>query len=189
MKQLNKVLLVILLIGCTSCLGDQKSNAIENSEDEYEQLQKTLALQEAEAEKITECLCNDFPTDLIMKYNTDAKRVEIERVELVPEKLAHCKIKLFYGDKEYEYWEGQVSAWVPKTDQPFFQYNPERNASLYHKVDGIGEKAVFISNTYQLLILKDGIMHSIVPPNRGRTTNTGKENKEIALELAAYYQL
>jgi len=42
---------------------------------------------------------------------------------------------------------------------------------------------------HQLQILKDGVMYSITSPNRGRTTNTGKENKEIAIEIAEYYKL
>ena len=170
-------------------MENKKEKANENSKIEETASIVEEATKEVDAQKINERLCSDFPIELIMKYNTDGIRLEIERVENIPGVLAHCKTKLFYGKKEYEYWEGQVGSWVAKRKDPFWQYNPERNAALYHKVDGFGEEAVFIANTNQLLILKEGIVYNITPPSNGRTTSSGKENKEIALEIASYYNL
>jgi hypothetical protein len=175
----------------TSCGGEQKNNSKKNDfqEDEFETNMKEMEKKEAEAEGIAKLLCQDFPQDLILSHNPDAQRIEIEPVEYIPGKLDHCKIKLFYGDRDYDFWAGQVGAYAQKTDNPFFQYSPERNPALYHKIDDIGEKALFIANTYQLLIVKDKIVYHLTPPNNGSTTSTGKENKEIVLEMAKHYGL
>lgn len=172
----------MLISGFISC-SDNKQN-----KTEIKQVSENKDARN-NTDKIVKNLCSNFPKKLVMKHNPDAKKLEIENIELVPGKTNHCKLKLYYGEKEYEFWEGQVSAVINQMQDPFWQYNPKRNASLYHKVEGLGDKAVFIANMCQLLILKKGILYSITPPNRGSKTSTGKSNKEIAIEVAKYYKL
>jgi len=172
-----------------SCF-DGKKNPNDALEKEQEFNNSTeLKTKNIDVQNIKEKMCNEFPKELVLKYNPDATHIDIETISNGSGGILHCNVKLFYGEKEYEYWKGQISASINQMKDPFWQYNPERNAVLYHKVDGLGEKSVFISNMYQLLILKEGVMYTIVPPNRGRTTNTGKENKEIAIEIANHYDL
>lgn len=190
----SKIYLFVTILIIASCGGEPKNNSSNNNSDPSidDSFEKAVAKQEKkrdEARKITKDLCDNFPKELILKYNTDGEKIEIEPVELSPGKLDHCKIKLFYGDEDYNYREGKVSAWAPNMPNPLGQYDPDRNSALYQKVEGIGEKAVFISNTNQLLIIKEGLVYDLVPPNNGKITSTGKENKEIVLELAQHYDL
>lgn len=178
---IRNIVVLITVTLLTSCFGNKTTN---NSVELF--VEKT---NDIDIEKIKNMLCDNFPKELVLKYNPDATHIEIEPIDNGSGGLLHCKIKLFYGEKDYEFWEGIVAAWINQVEDPFLQYNPERNAALYHKVGGLGEKAVYISNMHQLQILKDGVMYSITSPNRGRTTNTGKENKEIAIEIAEYYKL
>ena len=182
MKSLKNILtLVCLALVLKACLGDKKtSSEVSASEVKTESTSNSLKA-ESEAKR----LCETFPEALIMKHNPDAIKIEKETQPI----SNNCKIKLFYGKRDYDFWEGLVSAWESKSKDPFWQYNPERNAALYHKVEDVGEKAVFITNMNQLLILKNGIVYSITPPNNGRATNSGKLNKEIALEMAKHYNL
>ena len=174
-----------------ACMGNKDNNADANTNTNEQQATADTnnSDKEAEAQIISQRLCTDFPREMIMKYNPDGVDIKIAPVSNVNGGILHCDVKLFYGKKEYEFWKGQVAAWTAKQKDPFWQYNPERNPALYHKIEGFGEQAVFITNTNQLLILKDGIVYDIVPPNSGRTTNTGKENKEIALEIARHYKI
>lgn len=172
-----------------SCL-EGKSNSREVPEKEADVINSEAGKNEnIDIQSIKEKLCEAFPKELVLAYNPDATHIDIETLDNGAGGILHCNVKLFYGKKEYEFWKGQVTAWVAKQKNPFWQYNPERNPALYHKVEDFGEQAVFITNTYQLLILKEGIVYEIVPPNRGRTTSTGKENKEIALEIATHYKI
>lgn len=182
-----KLLILLFPLLLTSCNGNKEISTEGNLPD----LQTTSQPESRNIDiaLIREKLCQDFPKDLVLKYNTDGTKIEIEPIDDGSGGILNCKVKLFYGEKDYEFWEGQVSAWVNKVENPFWQYNLERNATLYHKIEGFGEKAVYISNMSQLQILKDDIMYSIVPPNRGRTTNTGKENKDIAIEIAEHYNI
>lgn len=188
--QFNQYLLILLALVQFSCGGGENSSMNQNANDSTVQATQTEgAAKEKEGSKRTKQLCDNFPKDLILNYHPDGKRIEIEPVELIPGQLSSCKVKLFYGDKEYEFWEGVVSVYAPKTENPFWQYNPERSPSLYKKVDEFGDKAVYLENSYQLLILKDGLIYSIVPPNNGSHTSSGKETKEITFELARHYKL
>lgn len=191
MKTLNyKMCLIILAFILASCGGEPKTDSTnDNSDNSYEKAVENQEKKRAEAEKITQVLCNNFPKELILKHNPDGERIDIEPVELIPGKLDHCKIKLYYGDRDYDFWEGRVSAWAPNMPNPLGQYDPNRNSALYQRVEDFGEKAVFISNTNQFLIIKDGLVYDLVPPNAGSITSTGKENKEIVLEMARHYSL
>ena len=180
-----KTCTLLLTLSLMSCLGTPEQS---KSEEDTEVTATNNEAFATKAADIAETLCNDFPEALILKYNPDGLRIESERVEYKPGVLDHCKIKLFYGKKDYEFYEGQVGAWAPKTENPLWQYDPKRNANMYHEVDGFGEQAVFLTAVNQLLILKDGIIYNINPPNpRGTTTNSGKEVKEIAIEMAKHY--
>lgn len=182
--------LIILAFILASCGGEPKTDSTnDNSDNSYEKAVENQEKKRAEAEKITQVLCNNFPKELILKHNPDGERIDIEPVELIPGKLDHCKIKLYYGDRDYDFWEGRVSAWAPNMPNPLGQYDPNRNSALYQRVEDFGEKAVFISNTNQFLIIKDGLVYDLVPPNAGSITSTGKENKEIVLEMARHYSL
>ncbi len=184
-----KYMLLLFSLLVLSCLEGKK-----NSNEGLEKEQVATNTKEGESrnvdiKNIKEKMCAEFPKELVLNYNPDATHIDIESIDNGSGGILHCNVKLFYGEKEYEYWKGQVSASINQMKDPFWQYNPERNPTLYHKIDGLGERSVYISNMYQLLILKDGVLYSIVPPNRGRTTNTGKENKEIAIEIANHYNL
>jgi len=182
------LLLISVAYMFTACMDTKNSTTEEVSKDEESTItetpEKTIDISSIKAQ-----LCQTFPKDLIMSYNPDATHIEIESVDNGSGGVMHCKVKLFYGEKAYEFWEGQVTAWINQVEDPFFQYNPKRNATLYHDVEGIGDRAVYISNMFQLQILKDGVVYSITPPNRGRTTSTGKETKEIAIEIAKHYKI
>jgi len=190
----SKIYVIITAFIIASCGGEPKNNpSHDNSnssiDDSYERAVAKQEEKRAEAENVTKMLCDNVPKELILKHNPDADRIKIESTELVPGKLDHCKIKLYYGDKDHDFSEGRVSAWAPNMPKPLAQYDPNRNKALYQKVEGFGEKAVFISNTNQLLIIKDGLVYSLVPPNAGRITSTGMENKAIVLEMARHYNL
>ncbi len=188
MKYLKYTIILSALV-LASCLGDTKnSNAVAVENEEV--IETSVASKsKVDIDKIKEKLCAEFPQKLILKYNPDATHIEIEPVDNGSGGILHCNVKLFYGKKDYEYWLGQVAANINIQKDPFWQYNPERNATLYHKVEGLGDKAVFISNMFQLQILKDDVLYWITPPNRGNKTNTGKDTKEIALEIAQHYNL
>lgn len=180
---------LIILMPITACLGDQKTNDSQNTKDDGVKDVEIVKTSSVDIEKIKNMLCDEFPKDLVLKYNPDATHIDIESIDNGSGGILHCNIKLFYGEKEYEFWKGQVSANINQQQDPFWQYNPERNATLYQKVDALGERAVYISNMYQLQILKNGVLYMITPPNNGNRTSSGKENKEIAIEIANHYNL
>ena len=185
-KNIQLLLLTVLLI--TSC-GEKKETNNDTKLGDEPALASQSKTKAIDIASIKENLCNDFPEDLILKYNPDGKKIEIEPIDDGSGGILGCKIKLFYGEKDYEFWEGLVAANINNMEDPFWQYNPERNPTLYQEVEGLGDRAVFIGNMFQLHILKEGVMYNIVPPNRGRTTNTGKETKAIAVEIAQYYKI
>lgn len=190
MKTVIKNLLALMLIALTmSCLEDKKTTHTEDSSVEKTSETETTKANTINIDKMKEKLCAEFPKELVLKYNPDATHIEIESIDNGAGGILHCNVKLFYGKKDYEYWKGQVAASINQMKDPFWQYNLERNATLYQKVDGFGEKAVFISNMVQLLILKKDVLYTIVPPNRGRVTSSGKENKEIAIEIAKHFNI
>lgn len=182
MKKINLILVLFALVS-TSCLGEKENSKVKDDTNPTKETAKTIDI-----DAIKEQLCSNFPKDLVLGYHPDANRIEIEPVDNGSGGILHCNVKLFYGNKEYEFWKGQVYAHINQQEDPFWQYNPDRNATLYHKVD-MGEKAVFIANMYQLQILKEGVLYGITPPNNGNTTSSGKLTKEIALEIAQHYQL
>jgi len=186
-----KFYLIITALILASCGGDPKNSSQENSSPSndysYEEAVERQEKKRAEAEKITKDLCDNFPKEMILEYNPDGERIEVEPVELTPGKLDHCKIKLYYGDKDYNYWEGRVSAYAPNMPKPLAQYKPF--GGQYLKIEEFGDKAVYLSATYQLLIMKDGLVYNLVPPNAGSRTSTGKKTKEITMELARHYKL
>ncbi|MGC6431974.1 MAG: hypothetical protein ACON5F_13090 [Jejuia sp.] len=183
MKNINLILIFFALI-CTSCLGEKENDKVKEANNATkETVKKTIGI-----DAIKEQLCSNFPKELVLGYHPDANRIEIEPVDNGSGGTLHCDIKLFYGKKEYEFWKGHVYAHINQQEDPFWQYNPERNAMLYHRVE-MGDKAVFISNMYQLQILKEGVLYGITPPNNGNTTSSGKLTKEIALEIAQHYKL
>lgn len=184
MKKFNLIILFLAFI-MTSCIGKQDNSTSKEDKATSEEIVKT----DIDIQAIKERLCTDFPKDLVLGYNPGTSHIEIETIDNGSGGILHCNVKLFYGDKEYEYWEGQVAAGINKMADPFWQYSPERNASLYHKIEGHGDKAVYITNMYQLQILKEGVLYYIVPPYHGNTTHSGKENKAIALEIAEHYNL
>jgi len=190
---MRRIKYIVCLISMTfvfaACMGNKGNNTDADTAAQQTTEDADISDKDTEAQIISQRLCNEFPKELVLKYNPDGLAIKIEPVDNGNGGILHCNVKLFYGKKEYEFWKGQVAAWTAKQKDPFWQYNPERNPALYRKVEGFGEQAVFIANTNQLLILKDGIVYDIVPPNRGRTTNTGKENKEIAIEIARHYNL
>jgi hypothetical protein len=171
----------------SSCIEEKKNSKEELATEAV--ASNSQETKNSAIESIKQKICNEFPKALVLKYNPDATHIEIEPVDDGSGGILHCDVKMFYGKKEYEYWKGQVYANINKMKDPFWQYNPDKNAALYHKVDGFGEKAVFISNMYQLQILKDGVLYSIVPPNNGSRTSSNKPTKEIALEIAKHYNL
>lgn len=177
------------LVLITSCLGEKSTAKTEDSKVEKEVATEPNTINTIAIEDIKNKLCNDFPKALVLGYNSDASHIEIEPVDNGSGGILHCDVKLFYGKKDYEYWKGQVSAVINQMNDPFWQYNPDRNSALYHEVDGFGDKAVYIANAHTLQILKDGVLYFITPPNRGRRTNSGKETKAIALEIAKHYGL
>lgn len=177
---LNWSFLILILTSC----GD-----IQNTDIEEEQTETSTEENTVDIEKIKARLCNEFPKEIVLKYNPDAIKLEVEPIDNGSGGILNCNLKLFYGEKEYEHWKGQISASINKAQDPFIQYNPKRNATLFHEVKGLGEKAVYISNMYQLLILKNGVLYAISPPANGNTTNSGKEIKEIAIEIAQNFKL
>lgn len=184
MKKLNLITIFLAFI-ITSCIGEKDNSTIREAKSTTVEMVKV----DIDIQAIKERLCTNFPKDLVLGYNPGTSHIEIETIDNGSGGILHCNVKLFYGDKEYEYWKGQVAASINKMADPFWQYSPERNASLYHKIDKYGDKAVYITNMYQLQILKEGVLYYIVPPYHGNTTHSGKENKAIALEIAEHYKL
>jgi hypothetical protein len=186
-----KSLLGALVICLLSCGGKTDRAAEVRNLDEVEEAitESGVDLQE-KVQDIKEELCSSFPKDLVLSYNSDAKKLEIKSIDDGNGGILDCKLKLFYGDKDYEFWEGLISAGVNHNpENPFWQYNPERNPNLYQKVEGVGEQAVYVTNMRQLFVLKAGVIYYIAPPSHGNTTNSGKENKEIAIEIAEFFDL
>lgn len=183
MKQIKTIVFCLLIF--TSCAGDKKSK-VTSIDDKANTITTTKSIN---IEDIKQKICSEFPKELVLQYNPDASYIEIEPIDNGSGGILHCDVKLFYGKKDYEFWKGQVFAHVNQMEDPFWQYNPERNATLYQKVEGLGDKAVYISNMYQLQILKEGVMYSIITPNHGNKTNSGIENKAIAIEIAKHYNL
>ncbi len=179
-------MLIAMSLMLASCAGEKDSskNDTQTNSDVLEASESKIDI-----EKIKQRLCNEFPKELVLSYNPGGTHIDIETVDNGSGGILHCNAKLFYGKKEHEYWKGQVSAHINQMLDPFWQYSPERNATLYHKVEGLGDKAVYISNMYQLQILKEGVLYTITPPYHGNTTTSGKENKAIALEIAKHYNL
>lgn len=190
---MRRIKYIVCLISMTfvfaACMGNKGNNADADTTAQQTTEDANNSNKEAEAQIISQRLCNEFPKELVLKYNPDATHIDIERVDNGSGGILHCNVKLFYGKKEYEFWKGQVSASINQMKDPFWQYNPDKNPTLYHKIEGLGEKSVYISNMYQLLILKEGVLYSITPPNSGSRTSSGKETKEIALEIAKQYNL
>ena len=184
-------LMILLFVSCIN--GNDKTTTTDYSVEEqsYDEVAANdNQIKDEMASEITQKMCSNFPEDLVMQYNTDAKKLEIESVELIPGQQSPCKVKLYYGDKDYEFWEGQVGAWDPKSDDPLWQYNTKRNPNNYYEVTEFGEQAVFIASTNQLLVKKDGLLYSIAAPcRRGKTTNTGKDIKALVFEIARHYKL
>lgn len=189
MKIVNNTLSLLLVALIVASCSQKKENSKNTSSADEQTTSSQTETKTMDIASIQEKLCQDFPKDLVLKYNPDGKKIVIEPIDNGSGGILRCKVKLFYGEKNHEFWEGQVTAYINNMKDPFWQYNPERNSALYNKVDNLGEKAVYITNMHQLQILKEGIMYCIVPPNRGRTTNTGKENKEIAIEIAQHFKL
>ncbi len=188
MKYLKYTLILSFLL-LASCLGEQKQSKNRLVEEDVATNNQETKKNDIDIEAIKNRLCSEFPKDLVLKYNPEAVNIVIEPIDNGSGGILHCDVKLFYGKKDYEFWKGQVSAWVNMQENPFWQYNPERNATLYHKIDELGDKAVFISNMSQLQILKDGVLYTITPPNNGNRTSSGKETKAIAVEIANHYKL
>jgi hypothetical protein len=172
-----------------SCFNNKSSSGDESSKNGETFNSVETKSNGIDIEKIKGMLCEEFPKELVLKYNPDATHIEIEPVDNGSGGILHCNVKLFYGKRDYDFWVGQVGAWSAKTLNPFWQYNPEKNAALYQEIDEFGEKAIFVTNSYQLLILKDGIVYTITPPNNGNRTSSGKNTKEIALEIAKHFKL
>ena len=186
--QLITFLLVFTLFSCNNNSGSNDSG--NTSGDPFEASVAKQKAREQEASEMTRKMCANFPEALVFGYNPDGKRIEIETVELVPGKLSPCKVKLFYGKRDYDYWEGQVGVWASKTKDPLWQYSPERNPNAYHNVTEFGGKGVFITGTNQLMVLKDGMVYSIVAPcRRNTTTSSGKSIKELVMQIARHYKI
>jgi hypothetical protein len=190
MKVVNSLLgaLVICLLSCGG--KTDKSAEVRNSDEVGEEVEVVGVAMKKKVQDIKQELCSSFPKDLVMSYNPDAKKLEVESIDDGNGGIMDCKLKLFYGEKDHEYWGGLVSAGVNhNAENPFWQYDPKRNPNLYQKVEGVGEQAVYVSNIRQLFVLKAGVIYYIAPPSYGNTTNSGKENKEIAVEIAKFYKL
>lgn len=181
MKYIVNSFLVLMLLSCSN--GRKKHQTNNNSNTKVSSKSEVST-----TKKIDIKLCEDFPKEIIMKYNTDATRLEVIPAKNSTGTSYSCDLKLFFGEKEGDFWKGSIGAYISKTKNPFWQYDPKRNPSIYQKVD-LGDKAVLIGNSNELLILKDGIVYFIVPPSSGATTNSGKLNKEIAIEIAKHYKL
>lgn len=173
--------LMLLLLCC--CMGGPQEK--EDARGEEEQVAQAESVS---AEKITEIntsLCTNIPKELIMSYHPHGQQVETEKMK----GSTGCVIKVRYGKKEYNVIQGQVEAWKVNTSNPFFQYNPEKNPTMYHKVEGVGEEAVYLAYQRQLLVLQEGVMYSMAPPSNGRQSDNGKEFKDLAIAMARHYKL
>jgi hypothetical protein len=188
MKTIYKITSLLLFTLYLSACGG--SNSVQDEHNKGEDVNNTSTTNASiEIDPIKEELCNNFPKDLLMQYYLDGKKLEIEPIDNGSGGILHCNLKLFYGEKEHEYLQGQIAASINKMADPFRQYNPERNPAIYHDVPNLGEKAVYIANMYQLQILKNGVLYAITPPANGNTTTSGKEIKEIAIEIAQHFKL
>lgn len=176
------IVFTLLSLSCQNSKSEHRNNDTKN--ENTTELAQNSSSKKGDAKAICSQFCEDFPDQLVLQYHPSAKKIAKEKTS-----YGSCILKLFYGDKDYEFWSGELSVWANQQKDPFWQYNPERNATLFQEVKGIGDRAIFISNMNQLLILKDGLMYGIVPPNNGRATETGKENKAIAIELAQHFEL
>lgn len=186
-KNNSIALLALLAVFQMSCIGERKAKE-EDTDTDFEASVAALEERKSKARAINEKLCSEFPEELVLKHNPDAKRIAIERVERIPGEFSLCKVKLFYGDKEHEFWEGQVAVYPSQQEDPFWQYNP-REGGMNHPVEEFDGRAIYVGLTYQLLILKDGLIYNIAPPNNGSKTSTGKATKEILFDIARHYKL
>ncbi|NQZ42983.1 MAG: hypothetical protein HRT65_01645 [Flavobacteriaceae bacterium] len=175
----NIIKLLILLSALhIACKGESKAN----QDMDFETAVAELEERKAKAAEWEAKLCSEFPKQLVMEHHPHSKRIDIEPTQL------SCKIKLFYGDKDHEFWEGQVAVYPNQQEDPFWQYHA-KEGRLNHPVKEFGDRAVYVGLTYQLLILKDGLIYDIAPPNNGSITSTGKATKEIVFEIARHYKL
>ena len=175
--------MMLLLLCC--CISGPQEKETSAQKEEAPLIQNNL---QEKVNAVNQRFCGNIPTELILGYHPDGKRIEVEKVERSGS-LTQCTIKLFHGDREYDFWEGHLSAWKANTDKPFWQYNPERNPAMYHKVTEFGDQAVYLAGPRQLMIFEDGIVYSVVPPSSGSISSSGKEIKELALEMARHYKL
>jgi len=189
MKILYKSLLVLAVVAmATSCIEGKKENSADISNNTT-QASQSNSKKDIDIARIKEKLCNEFPKELVLGYNPHFKKIHIEPVDNGSGGILHCNVHMFYGEKEHEYFKGQVAAAINNQKDPFWQYDPKKNPANYQEVKGLGDRAVFIANMRQLQILKDGVLYFITPPSRGKTTESGKENKEIAIEIAEHFNL
>lgn len=175
--------LMLLLFCC--CMGGTQEQEASTEEEEVPLFQENMANKVAE---MNTSLCANIPAELIMSYHPYGKQIETEKMKGSGLDRG-CLIKVRYGKKEHNFVQGQVQAWAVKTSNPFFQYKPERNPSAYQKVDGLGEKAVYLAYQRQLLVLKERVMYSMVPPSTGKLSDNGKEIKDLAIAMAKHYKL
>lgn len=174
-----------------ACQNQPKTpkNSLKTSAPEQEFKNKAAAMRK-KASEITQQMCANYPEDLVLQFNPDAKRVVVETIERIPGQMAPCKVKLFYGDKAHEFWEGNIGVWYANGIDAFRQYNPKRSPSAYEAVTQFGQKGVYIKATNQLLVQKDDLVYTVAAPcRRGQTTSNGMLIKDLVFALAKHYQL
>ena len=177
-KRKSISLLILAIIVQLGCMGENKAK----QDTDFERAVSALEERKNKAAELEEKLCSEFPKNLVMEQHPHSKRIVVKPSEL------SCEIKLFYGDKEHEFWKGQVAVYPNQQEDPFWQYHP-KEGGMNHPVKEFGDRAVYVGLTYQLLILKDGLIYDIVPPNNGSMTSTGKATKEIVFDIARHYKL
>lgn len=173
----------------TSCVGDyskEKSlDNLENSLDAYDKFVELQKIKIVEAEKVTKDLCDNFPKELIFKYNPKGKRIEIEPVNFNDGTLDFCNIRLMDEDSNIVSG-GIVRALAPAGPKPLSGIKPIDG--LVQKIEGLGDKAFYINESYKLTILKNGLIYNFVAPIIDRRRYPNK-NLEVLVEMAKHYGL
>ncbi|MEM1003114.1 MAG: hypothetical protein AAGH46_10745 [Bacteroidota bacterium] len=186
----KRMALLGLIATLLACGGSPEKSSVAATSDQGSSVEDTATNLKKRAQEVKQELCSQFPQDLVLGYNPSAKKLEIEPIDDGNGGILDCKLKLFFGDKEHEFFEGLISASVSHNpERPFWQYDPSRNPNLYQTVDGVGEKAVYITNIRQLLVLKEGLIYYVAPPSNSYVADSGKETKQLAIEIAKHFNL
>jgi len=184
-----KIILLTFTFILTSCGSDSnKKTSIDNFDNSFDAHDKFVELQKkkiVEAEKITKDLCDNFPKDLVLKYNPKGKRIEIEPVNFNSGKLDFCRIILVYGERNNA-TRGSVTARAPAGPNPLSRIKPVDG--YIQKIEGFGDKAFYMNKDFKLTLSKNGLIYDLILPKDGSRTSI-RDDLEVLLELATHYKL